>query len=448
MIKVFSTYTKDIVFNGNNQVIRTQKGGPAFFIENVFKKNKVRNEIKFAKADINIRIICGKEKGILADNKLKQKKVYNIKDNDTILVSTVDNEWMFPSKLPQNAKIFLDVQGYVRAAKKDRLIYKSNFWNDIFCIKGNSQEIKELPKDIIKSQKNKCLITTNGSRGATIYFKGRKHTFNTKNIKSRDTIGAGDTFFAGFIAKFIKDNGDIEKSGKYAGEEVGKFLSDKNEKNTKKTIIFDMDGTLYELKGGSFRSSGLYDTIIDNTLSYLSERLKKTNSDIHKILDDILEKYGTSISVGLEKEFKIDRYDYFNSVWDIDSKKFVEFKPGLYLFLLDLKKDFDLVLLSDAPRIWIDNVLKQLGIQEIFKERIFSGEGSERKEFGNAFVNICKMMDSDAGDCVVVGDQEDTDIIPAKKIGMKTVFIGKDKNKKADYTIDDIFKLKQLKLYE
>ena len=49
-----------------------------------------------------------------------------------------------------NSKIFLDAQGYVRAGKRAKEILKENFWNDICCLKVNNNEIKKLPKEIIK----------------------------------------------------------------------------------------------------------------------------------------------------------------------------------------------------------------------------------------------------------------------------------------------------------
>jgi len=209
--------------------------------------------------------------------------------------------------------------------------------------------------------------------------------------------------------------------------------------NNKKIIIFDMDGTLYEFKGDSFRNSGLYDFIIENTLLYISNKLKKTKIEAQEILNFILKKYKDSISIGLEKEYNINRYDYFNFVWDIDAKKYVKFDSIINSLLLKLQKNFDLVLLSDAPMIWISRILDYLEIREIFKNNIFSGEGDARKEFDNAFEKICETMNIEASVCIVVGDQEETDIAPAKKLGMNTVFVHSDKRSfLADYNIKSI----------
>jgi HAD superfamily hydrolase (TIGR01549 family) len=215
-------------------------------------------------------------------------------------------------------------------------------------------------------------------------------------------------------------------------------------KKNNKTIIFDLDGTLYKLKGGSFQSSGLHNTVIKNSYSYISKQLNKSNTESQEILDFIFEKYGNSISIGLEKEFKINRFDYFNSVWDIEAKNYVEFDPKLEGFLIGLKNNFNLVLLSDAPRIWINKVLQHLNIEKIFENSIYSGEGDVRKELNNAFEELIKKLDIKESECIVIGDQEDTDILPAKQLGIKTIYISKNKSHIADHTIDNIFKLKDI----
>lgn len=212
----------------------------------------------------------------------------------------------------------------------------------------------------------------------------------------------------------------------------------------RKTIILDMDGTLYQFKGGSLRTSGLYEIIKKNVVIFISKQLDKSEVESIIIFNSVVQKYGDSLSTGLEKDYNLNRYDYFNFVWNIEAQEFVTFDPMLKKLLLDLKQTYNLVLLSDAPRIWIDKVLDCFKITEIFEKQIFSGEGDIRKEFGNAIPETLKKLGLAANDCISVGDQEHTDIIPAKKLGLATIYVNINKSGIADYNINSIFELKKI----
>lgn len=194
----------------------------------------------------------------------------------------------------------------------------------------------------------------------------------------------------------------------------------------KKTIIFDLDGTLYELKGGSYDKSPLKTKILNNAQKLIKDELKVDNKTAISILKNILNKYNNEISIGLEKEYKINRYKYFSTVWNIPTRNIVNMPKNLNNIILSLSKKYKLILLSDAPKVWINNVLIEMNIIKYFKNNIYSGEGNLRKGFNNSFINITKILKINPKDCISVGDQEHSDIIPAKKIGIKTIFISKN----------------------
>lgn len=194
-------------------------------------------------------------------------------------------------------------------------------------------------------------------------------------------------------------------------------------KSRKTLIIFDLDGTLYELRGGSYKKSPLRRAVLKNAQNYIAAKLAKSKAEARRILNAVQKRYGEQISIGLEKELGFDRYDYFNAVWDIPARGIVAKAPGLRKTLLALEKTRNLALVSDAPRVWIGNVLRELRIEDLFRNSIFSGEGNRRKGFGNAFSTVSRVLKVRPRNCVVVGDQERTDIVPAKKLGMRAVFV-------------------------
>ncbi|MBN2585498.1 HAD family hydrolase [Patescibacteria group bacterium] len=219
-------------------------------------------------------------------------------------------------------------------------------------------------------------------------------------------------------------------------------MVDASRQKQRHPIIFDLDGTLYELRGGSYKRSLLRKRVVDNARKYVAAKLKCGESKARKVLANIQKLYGENVSIGLEKEFKINRYDYFDTVWNIPAKGIVKKEGGLGKTLSSLKTRYDLVLLSDAPRVWIDSVLAELRIKDIFCDNVFSGEGNNRKGLGTAFRNVTKALDIEPSSCIVVGDQEDTDIIPAVKLGMRAIFVHRTRRSKvADITIKSIMQL-------
>ena len=89
-------------------------------------------------------------------------------------------------------------------------------------------------------------------------------------------------------------------------------------------------------------------------------------------------------------------------------------------------------------------MLKELKIGDILEGMIFSGESNTRKGFGNAFEKIIKGLEVKPKDCIVFGDQEETEIIPAGKLGVKTFFVNqREKSSFADCNIKKITEIEE-----
>ncbi len=208
--------------------------------------------------------------------------------------------------------------------------------------------------------------------------------------------------------------------------------------NSNKLIIFDLDGTLYKLKGGSFSSSELNKEMLKNAAKYIQVKLNKSREEASEILKNIKIEYGENISIALEEKYNLDRYEYFDYVWDIDPKNLIIKYDNLENILMRMSKEYQFLLTSDAPRKWIENVLKELNIDSFFEGKILSGEGNKRKVFGNRFTYIAKEYNIKPEQIVAIGDQEESDIIPAKQLGFKTIYINKEnKSDVADISIKD-----------
>ncbi|MCW1309767.1 MAG: HAD-IA family hydrolase [Candidatus Nanoarchaeia archaeon] len=207
-------------------------------------------------------------------------------------------------------------------------------------------------------------------------------------------------------------------------EDVKKLCIEYNKKlqdilNTQ-LFIFDLDGTLYSFKEGSFEQSDFAKEIRDRSVDFIASKLGTTKQEAERIREYINSRYGGEISIGVEKEFDIPRDEYFNYVWDIDARKYLSKDEKLVDLLRRIpgKK----VILTTAPKIWAERALKALGVDGLFDD-IFTGEPDVRKPNPEAFRQILEKYRCKPKDAVMIGDSPKEDIIPARKLGIETILI-------------------------
>lgn len=200
-----------------------------------------------------------------------------------------------------------------------------------------------------------------------------------------------------------------------------------------------MDGTLYKFDKGksqNFDNSMLYADLRISVVSFLMETFMLDESKATLELTRIDRKYKGEISIGVEREYGFDRYKYYDNTWsNLKPEKYIRYDPTLS-DLLDQAKG-NIILLTSAPRIWTNKVLSFLNLKDLFGEFIFTGEADLRKPNPNVFINIAQKINLPTSQFFSIGDQEETDIIPAKSIGMRTLRIGSEKTV-ADFYAEDI----------
>jgi len=211
----------------------------------------------------------------------------------------------------------------------------------------------------------------------------------------------------------------------------------------RKIIFFDVDGTLYPIRERSFLESPLNKEIERRTVEHLVKTLNIQTDEAKDIFEYIKRKYPRLYSVGLNRKYGISREDYIRFVWGLNPREVVPPQKGLGNLLAEISQNNDLFILSDAPRIWINNVLNYFDIQNWFNY-IFSGvEIGLKKRFG-LFKYALSYVEAEPSQCFMVGDEVENDVLPSKREGMKTVYVGKERCNAADYSISNIFNLESL----
>jgi FMN phosphatase YigB (HAD superfamily) len=201
-------------------------------------------------------------------------------------------------------------------------------------------------------------------------------------------------------------------------------------------VIFDLDGTLYPFPdGGTFTQIPFGQTISRNVTDFIQREFDLTREQAERRREELHEQFNGEMSLGLESAFGIDRMRFFAETWDLQPEEFVLVPDGIRRKLGELS--VPLVLLSAAPRVWVDRVLAHMQIAEVFEGRVITGEPDIRKPSEKVFRLAAEMANVPVETIVSIGDQEYTDIIPAKSIGMMALRIGSNETS-ADAWAPDI----------
>ena len=204
-------------------------------------------------------------------------------------------------------------------------------------------------------------------------------------------------------------------------------------------FIFDMDGTLYQFDKGqrqTFTASRFYTDLRNNVYSFFMARQGISSEEAMAEYERIKEQYNGEVSLGVEAEFGIDRYEFFENTWNFNPEGYIEKDKDLPEMLDQLKGR--VALLTAAPRVWAVNVLAYLDIDNAFEGRLYTGEPDDRKPNPRVFQRIADDFSVPATSVFSIGDQEESDIAPAKSLGMKAVLIGSSQNTVADYQAADV----------
>jgi len=206
-----------------------------------------------------------------------------------------------------------------------------------------------------------------------------------------------------------------------------------------RAIIFDMDGTLYKFDQrdeSNFISSNFGEQIYANCVRFFEERFSLTKEEAVAKYQELSQKYAGEVSIAVEKEYGIDRSEYFAFTWDLKVEDFIEFTTEVRELLSSLA--LNIGILTAAPKVWAERVLTFLQVKELFKEAVFTGDPDLRKPNPQAFQQLADFWGLNPEEIISIGDQEQSDILPAKSLGMTTVRIAKNVETEADFQAVDL----------
>lgn len=210
-----------------------------------------------------------------------------------------------------------------------------------------------------------------------------------------------------------------------------------------KRIIFDVDGTLIPWKD-EYDEITFSKTLEEFKIKYdknLLGKFSKAINNYEKVNNTYSrEQMIKQINKQTNQNLKTDFLEcWFENILKYATPEKIDTK--IISTLEYLSKKYELVILSN----WFEKPQKEriekCGIYKYFKE-IYISEKFKNKPNEEAFRKAINMNKPE--ECIMVGDSLKSDIIPASKIGIRTIWLCEDSNEKNINSIKELCELKEI----
>ena len=163
----------------------------------------------------------------------------------------------------------------------------------------------------------------------------------------------------------------------------------------------------------------------DEFWDYLGEHFFGTKSSFYDYIDSLIK----------QRDVPEETLDKIKSLWE-KTKVNVNIFPDTTKTLERLSKKYRLVLLSNTAEKEGMEAVERYGLEEYFDEIILSGSVGLAKPDPRIFKIVLDKMNVNPEQVLVVGDNLETDIIPARTLGMKGILID-TKKRYTEYQNED-----------
>lgn len=203
-----------------------------------------------------------------------------------------------------------------------------------------------------------------------------------------------------------------------------------------KKILFDMDWTLYSFENGQYTWSRLESEVQSNALKLL--KILEWDQYLLKF-EEIKLMYWEDFSLAFEDIYRIKKEDYFTKTWDIIPDWFIlDNRNSLEVFNYLKSKWYDIFIISESPKIWINRVLTYLKVNDLLSW-IYSWQWNERKSNWLLYERIKQDIWTWY---FMVWDQIKSDIEMSKKSWYRPILISQNQSsQEADYNIKSLTEL-------
>ena len=184
-------------------------------------------------------------------------------------------------------------------------------------------------------------------------------------------------------------------------------------------ILFDLDGTLYYSPDYNARVEAEITAIVAQTLK----------ADVSKAklrLDEERKRRGTL--TGALRVLGVNRSLFFQTLAEkIEPFTYLTRDPSTILTIEILKRrGFRLGLVTNNGRKMVEKILSAIGLEASLFDVIVTSDDSEPKPSSQPFLFALDKLKCTPDKTVYVGDRVQAELLPAKKLGMRTVLLARE----------------------
>lgn len=202
-----------------------------------------------------------------------------------------------------------------------------------------------------------------------------------------------------------------------------------------KNLIFDLDNTLYDFsKAWKISNKLVFKYLEYDKLTTYEEFFKLYKSVNNKLVKEVLK--GNLKIIELRNKRLMLTLEQFGLNLTVEDCNFYYEKQFEYILesiapdeevnlkIRQLQEKYNMIVLTNGKSYEQRMKLKKLGLENIFKLYI-SGETHISKPKDKAFINVLESEGLLADETMMIGDSLYHDILPAKKLGLKTCLVEK-----------------------
>jgi putative hydrolase of the HAD superfamily len=187
-----------------------------------------------------------------------------------------------------------------------------------------------------------------------------------------------------------------------------------------KVILFDFWGTLVEQ--GVWSPVKQVRNVLNLTMPFSEYIIRMEKAMMTSKFENLSDSFKA-----ICQEFNIEsdekKIETLVGLWN-KSWMLAEPYPEMINSLKELKdKGYVLVLIANSDPFSVENVLNKFSMNELFDHKYLSYQTGKIKSDPNSFRRIMQDLQIMPEDCVMVGDGIQSDIIPAKSVGIKAVLV-------------------------